>query len=253
MGPERCHLRLRPLRFRDRGDGGCDDFSELIPIAHAANAWVHIDGVFGLFARASRSKRHLVDGVGLADSWATDAHKWPTVPFDCGIAIIRDSAAHRAAMTVSTSYISAYGDARDQINWNPEWSRRARGVPVYAALKELGRDDIEALVDRCCAYCDALVPGIGALPGARVVAAPTLNQEPVRFELAGATEAENDACTAEVIDLINATGEAFFSGVDWKGKRAMRVSVINWRTTLADVERSIEAVSTALDNHRMFR
>jgi glutamate/tyrosine decarboxylase-like PLP-dependent enzyme len=234
------------LNAADLNIGACDDFSELIPIAHAADAWVHIDGAFGLFARASRSKRHLLNGVELADSWATDAHKWLNVPFDCGIAIIRDSTAHRAAMTVSTSYISAYGDARDQIDWNPEWSRRARGVPVYAALKELGRDGVEALVDRCCAYCDALVFGIGALQGARVVAAPTLNQGLVRFEQPDATDEENDARTAEVIDRINETGEAFFSGVDWKGKRAMRVSVINWRTTLADVERTIAAVSTAL-------
>lgn len=235
------------LNAADLNIGACDNFRELIPIAHAAKAWVHIDGAFGLFARASRSRRHLVDGVDLADSWATDAHKWLNVPFDCGIAIIRDSEAHRAAMTVSTSYISAYGDARDQIDWNPEWSRRARGVPVYAALKELGREGVEALVDRCCDYCDVLVSGIGALPGATVVAAPTLNQGLVRFELAGATEAENDARTAEVIDRINATGEAFFSGVDWKGKRAMRISVINWRTTLADIERTIAAVSTALE------
>ncbi len=234
------------LNAADLNIGACDDFNELIPIAHDADAWVHIDGAFGLFARASRAKRHLLNGVDLADSWATDAHKWLNVPFDCGIAIIRDSVAHRAAMTVSTSYISSNGDARDQIDWNPEWSRRARGVPVYAALKELGRGGVEALVDRCCTFCDALVNGIGALQGARVVAAPTLNQGLVRFELAGATEEENDERTAEVIDRINATGEAFFSGVDWRGQRAMRISVINWRTTLADVERTIDAVATAL-------
>lgn len=239
-------LAVVVLNAADLNTGVCDDFRELIPIARAANAWVHIDGAFGLFARASRSKRHLVDGVDLADSWATDAHKWLNVPFDCGIAIIRDSAAHRAAMTVSTSYISANGDARDQIDWNPEWSRRARGVPVYAALNELGREGVEKLVDRCCTYCSALVSGIGALPGARIVAEPTLNQGLVRFESAEATEAENNAHTTEVIARINATGEAFFSGADWKGQRVMRVSVVNWRTTSTDVERTIEAVSLAL-------
>src|SRR6185295_20073555 len=105
-----------------------------------------------------------------------DGHKWLNVPFDCGIAIVKDADAHRAAMTLSASYIAAAASARDQIDWNPEWSRRARGIPVYAALKEMGRSGVEAMIDRCCDHCNAIVQGIGALPGAEVVAAPTLNQ-----------------------------------------------------------------------------
>ena len=163
------------LNAADLNIGACDLFAELIPIAHAAGAWVHIDGAFGLFARASRKHRRRLDGVELADSWATDGHKWLNVPFDCGIAVIRDRDAHRAAMTLSASYIASELNARDQIDWNPEWSRRARGVPVYAALKEMGRQGVEAIIDRCCAHCEALVSGIGALPGAQILHPAQLN------------------------------------------------------------------------------
>jgi glutamate/tyrosine decarboxylase-like PLP-dependent enzyme len=182
----------------------------------------------------------------MADSWATDGHKWLNVPYDCGIAIIRDREAHKAAMTVSASYIEAESAARDQIDWNPEWSRRARGVPVYAALKELGRTGVEALVDRCCDHCAALVEGIGALPGAEVLAAPTLNQGLVRFNRPGARPEENDAYTDDVMMRINATGEAFFSGTNWNGRQAMRVSVVNWRTNDQDVQRAIAAAASVL-------
>lgn len=234
------------LNAADLNIGACDPFKELITLAHQANAWVHIDGAFGLFARTSRQYRHLVDGVELADSWATDAHKWLNVPFDCGVAIIRDREAHCAAMTLSTSYVENHSIARDQIDWNPEWSRRARGVPVYAALKELGREGVENLIDRCCAFCDQLIEGIGKLPGAVVVFKPILNQGLIRFEQAGASAESNDAFTDLIIQKINATGEAFFSGTTWRGRRAMRVSVVNWRTTAEDVNRTVAAVASII-------
>lgn len=234
------------LNAADLNVGTCDLFSELIPMARDAGMWVHVDGAFGLFARVSRTRRYLVEGIEMADSWATDGHKWLNVPYDCGIAIIRDREAHKAAMTISASYIEAESAARDQIDWNPEWSRRARGVPVYAALKELGRTGVEALIDRCCDHCAALVEGIGALPGAEVLAAPTLNQGLVRFNRPGATTEENDAYTDDVMMRINATGEAFFSGTNWNGRQAMRVSVVNWRTTAQDVQRAIAAASSVL-------
>ena len=237
---------LLVLNAADINIGACDLFKELIPIAHAAGAWVHVDGAFGLFARASRLHRHLLDGVELADSWATDGHKWLNVPFDCGISIIRDREAHRSAMSLTAPYIAATTGARDQIDWNPEWSRRARGVPVYAALKELGRNGVEAMIDRCCAHSAAIVEGIGALPGAEIVAKPTLNQGLLRFSKLHASPKMNDAFTDEVIRRINATGEAFFSGTTWRGRRAMRVSVVNWRTSQRDVERAIEAASAIL-------
>lgn len=235
------------LNAADLNVGACDRFSELIPMARDAGVWVHVDGAFGLFARASRARRHLVDGIEMADSWATDGHKWLNVPYDCGIAIIRDRAAHSAAMTVSASYIEADSAARDQIDWNPEWSRRARGVPVYAALKELGRTGVESLIDRCCDHCKAIVEGIGALSGAEVLASPSLNQGLLRFSRTGATAEENDRYTTEVMTRINATGEAFFSDTTWQGRQAMRVSVVSWRTTEQDVQRAIAAAARVLN------
>ncbi|MFW8689040.1 MULTISPECIES: pyridoxal phosphate-dependent decarboxylase family protein [Mesorhizobium] len=234
------------LNAADLNIGACDPFRELIPLAHSAGAWVHIDGAFGLFARASRTYRNRLDGVELADSWATDAHKWLNVPFDCGIAIVRDRAAHRTAMTSSASYVAPTSVARDQTDWNPEYSRRARGIPVYAALRELGRSGVEALVDRCCMHCLDMVEGIGGLPGAEILARPTLNQGLVRFGRPGASPQENDAFTNETIQKINETGEVFFSGTTWRNRRAMRISVVNARTTERDVKRAIAAAAAVL-------
>jgi glutamate/tyrosine decarboxylase-like PLP-dependent enzyme len=236
------------LGAADLNIGAFDDFARLVPMAKAAGAWVHVDGAFGLFARASASKRYLLEGVEEADSWATDAHKWLNAPFDNGLAFVRDPEAHRAAMTISAGYIAADKEARDQIDWNPEWSRRGRGFTVYAALRELGRGGLEDLVDRSCRFAAALVDGIGALPGARTLWRPVLNQGLVRFldERPGATEADHDTRTEVAIAAINATGEAFFSPTSWRGMRAMRVSVVNWRTTAGDVDRAIAACAKAL-------
>ncbi|MBL0928250.1 MAG: aspartate aminotransferase family protein [Phycisphaerales bacterium] len=228
--------------------GSCDDFAGLIPIARDHGAWVHVDGAFGLVARASRSARPLLRGVELADSWATDGHKWLNVPFDCGVAIVRDAAAHRAAMSIRADYIAPTDSAHDPIDWTPEWSRRARGFAVYAALRELGRLGLERMVDRACRAARALVDGLGALPGVSVIAAPTLNQGLVRFldPSPDAREADHDARTDRVIAAINATGEAFFSGTTWHGRRAMRVSVVNWRTGDHEVARTLAACERAL-------
>ena len=236
------------LGAADLNIGAFDPFATLIPIAKAAGAWVHVDGAFGLIARASPAKRHLLAGVELADSWATDGHKWLNVPFDNGIAVVRDRAAHRAAMTVNADYIAAEQRARDQIHWNPEWSRRGRGFAIYGALRELGRDGLAQLIDRSCDHAAALVSGIGGLPGAEVVWRPTLNQGLVRFRdcSAAASDANHDGRTDAVIAAINATGEAFFSGTTWRGRRAMRVSVVNWRTSEDDVARAIAAVARVL-------
>jgi aromatic-L-amino-acid decarboxylase len=237
------------LAAGDLNTGEFDRFQELIPIAKAAGAWVHVDGAFGLLARASATKRHLLEGVELADSWSTDAHKWLNVPFDSGIAIVRDRDAHRAAMAVHASYLVSSDDvARDEMDWNPEFSRRARGFALYAALRELGRDGLADLIDRCCAHCHSLVTGIGALGGAEALWIPELDQGLVRFldPRRGATEEDHDAYTDRIIAAINASGEAFFGGVTWKGRRAMRVSVVNWRTNDSDVARTIEATRRVL-------
>ena len=236
------------LQAGDLNRGAYDPFETLIPVARRHGAWVHVDGAFGLWAAASARYRHLTRGVEQADSWATDGHKWLNVPYDCGYAFVADRAEHRASMSHRESYLTHDTEARDQIDWNPEWSRRARGFATYAALRQLGRSGIAELVDRCCGYAHSLVMQISRLPGTELVWEPTINQGLVRFldPRAGATEADHDRRTDEVIAAILATGEAFFGGVTWRGKRAMRVSVCNWQTSDSDVERVVDAVGRVL-------
>ncbi|MBL8959583.1 MAG: aspartate aminotransferase family protein [Gemmatimonadetes bacterium] len=236
------------LNAGDLNTGAFDDFRALVPLAHARGAWVHVDGAFGLFGRASRRYDALVEGMELADSWATDCHKWLNVPQDSGFVAVRHPDAHRRAMTIVDSYFVAEDKARDEIDWTPEWSRRARGFGVYAALRELGREGVAALIERNGAQCEALASGMAALPGVELVSPPRLNQALVRFlDLRdGATDANHDARTERVITAINASGEAFFGPSTWKGQRVMRICVVNWRTTTRDVERTIAAVRHAL-------
>jgi len=224
-----------------------DPFEDLMPVARKAKAWVHVDGAFGMWAKACPETRHLVKGLELCDSWTTDAHKVLNVPYDSGIAFVSDANAHRAAMTLSTSYLPAGAGARDEIDFNPEFSRRARGFAVYAALRQLGREGIADLVARLCRLARMLAEGIGRLPGAELVAASAFNQALVRFVApSGASQTEHDERTNKVIAAINASGEAYFGGVTWRGRRAMRISVCNWRTTHADVARVVAAVEAAL-------
>jgi glutamate/tyrosine decarboxylase-like PLP-dependent enzyme len=233
------------LQAGDLNIGAFDPFEILIPLAKCYGAWVHIDGAFGLWVAASTSYRHLLAGVDAADSWATDGHKWLNVPYDCGYAFVADPKAHGGAMSHRASYISYSSDARDQADWNPEWSRRARGFPSYAAIRQLGVDGISDMINRCCTHAHSLVMEIGRLSGAEVVWEPQINQGLVRFlDLkAGASQPDHDRRTDEMIAKINAAGEAFFSGTTWRGRRAMRVSVCSWRTTSADVTRTVRSVA----------
>ncbi len=236
------------LQAGDLNSGSFDDYSTLIPLAKKYAAWVHVDGAFGLWAGASPKYRRLLKGIEAADSWATDGHKWLNVPYDSGYAFVADKEAHRGAMCHRASYLVHDEDARDQIDYTPEWSRRARGFSTYAAIRQLGRDGIAALVENCCEHARKLVDGISRLPGAEVVWEPRINQGLVRFRDSSmdATQTDHDRLTDAVIQRVNETGEAFFMGTTWRGRRAMRVSVLNWQTSSEDVERSIEAVQRAL-------
>jgi len=236
------------LQAGDINIGAYDSFETLIPTAKRHGAWVHVDGAFGLWAAASQRLRHLVKGIEAADSWATDGHKWLNVPFDSGFAFVADPEAHRASLSLRAAYLTHASDARDQIDWNPEWSRRARAFPAYAALRQLGRDGIADLIERCCRHASAIVKGIGELPGAEVLWQPVVNQGLVRFlaPMSGATEEDHDRRTDEVIAGILKTGEAFFGGTTWRGRRAMRISVCNWQTSEKEVDRVVQAVARVL-------
>ncbi|HZI60155.1 MAG TPA: aminotransferase class V-fold PLP-dependent enzyme [Pyrinomonadaceae bacterium] len=238
------------LQAGDINLGAYDDYESLVPIAKEYGAWVHVDGAIGLWVTASERRQHLAKGLDLCDSWATDGHKWLNVPFDCGFAFITDPEAHRASMSVRASYLTHASTARDQMDWNPEWSRRSRSFAVYAALRQLGRQGVEQLVDRCCDHAHAIVMGIGGLAGAEVLWEPTINQGLLRFPnpRPDATEVDHDRHTDAVIAAILNTGEAFFGGTTWRGRRAMRVSVCNWQTSEADVERVIAAVKQAIES-----
>ena len=201
------------------------------------NAWIHVDGAIGLWAAASDSLRHLVDGAERADSWATDAHKWLNVPYDSGVAFTAHPDSHRAAFSARAAYLKFDDETRDQIDWNPEHSRRARGFAVYAAIRELGRSGIAELVERSCRHAPRFADGFREL-GAEVLNDVELNQVLVRF----ATDEE----TTRVLHGVQASGEAWMSGTTWDGRAAIRSSVSNWQTTDGDVERTLAAYAGQL-------
>jgi glutamate/tyrosine decarboxylase-like PLP-dependent enzyme len=232
------------LQAGDLNTGAFDPFERASALAHAARAWVHVDGAFGLWAATSERYRHLLAGVELADSWATDGHKWLNLPFDSGFVFVADPAAHSAVFAQPTSYAVPAEGVREPKDWNPEWSRRARGFVAYAALRSLGRSGVAELVERCCALATQLVDGLAALPEIEVLARPRINQGLVRFL---AEDGEHDHRTDRVIEAIQHSGKVWFGGTTWRGKRAMRISVCNWRTSESDVEEAVAAVRTILE------
>ncbi|TMJ25923.1 MAG: aspartate aminotransferase family protein [Alphaproteobacteria bacterium] len=231
------------LQAGDLNTGVFDPFEPACRLAHAAKAWVHVDGAFGLWAAASERHRHLLAGAERADSWATDGHKWLNLPFDSGLVFVADAAAHRASFAQDTSYSVPTEQVRNQKDWNPEWSRRGRGFPFYAAVRALGRSGICEMVDRCCGHAERLVREIGGLDGAEIVAAPVINQGLVRFL---GRDGDHDAFTDGVIRRIQQDGVAWFGGVTWGGMRVMRVSVCNWLTSDDDIDRTVESVRKVL-------
>ena len=223
--------------------GAFDDLAAVVDLAHAANAWVHVDGAFGLWARATPLLSGLAEGAERADSWATDAHKWLNVPYDCGIALCAHPDAHTAAMEYAAPYLAVSDHAveRDPMGYSPEFSRRARSLPVWAAIRSLGRHGVADLVERSCAHARALAEGLAALDGVELLNEVVLNQVLVRFE----TDARTDAIVRAVQD----EGEAWMSATSWAGRRAIRISVSCWRTDDDDVRRTLDAFRHAAAGH----
>jgi glutamate/tyrosine decarboxylase-like PLP-dependent enzyme len=213
--------------------GAFDPIADICRVARKAGAWVHVDGAFGLWAAAAPSRAHLVAGVGEADSWATDAHKWLNVPYDCGLAFVRDPHALKAAMAITAEYLPTGSEHRNPADFTPELSRRARGVEVWAALRTLGREGVGEMIERNCAQAREFGRRLAAA-GFEVLNEIVLNQVLVAFG-----EAEK---TKRVIEAIQAEGTCWAGITVWQGRTAMRISVSSWATTDADVERSVAAM-----------
>ena len=223
--------------------GSFDPFREAIELLRRREgAWVHVDGAFGLWAAVSPELAGLVDGIGLADSWATDAHKWLNVPYDSGLAFVADTRAHVQAMAPPHAAYLEYGpeQERDQMSWVPEFSRRARGFAVYAALRTLGRTGVRDLVERCCALARRMAERLDAAPGVEILNDVVLNQVLVRFTPPDGGDA--DEFTRRVIRRVQEDGTLWLSGTTWHDRAAMRISVSNWSTTEADADVSVETI-----------
>ena len=223
--------------------GAFDALGDIAQACQDAHAWLHVDGAFGIWAAVSPKLRHLVSGIELADSWTTDAHKWLNVPYDSGIVLCAHPESHRIAMTAQAAYLimdQGRRRVRDQLDWVPEFSRRARGFAVYAALRSLGRVGVVELVERCSAQARRFADGIAEIPGARVLNEVVLNQVLFCFE--------DDERTDAALAAVQASGEVWLSGTTWDGRKAIRVSVSNWQTgdedtdlVLGEFRRAVEA------------
>jgi glutamate/tyrosine decarboxylase-like PLP-dependent enzyme len=218
--------------------GAFDAFEPIADACVAHDAWLHVDGAFGLWAAATPSLRHLTRGVERADSWAIDAHKWLNVPYDGAMAIVADADAHVAAMSLAGPYLVADPGQRDNTNYVPESSRRARAIPVYAALRSLGRAGVAELVDRNCAQARRMAQRLAAIPGARIVNDVVLNQ--VLVQLPGGDDANRAAVSA-----VQQDGTCWLGGTTWNGRYVLRVSVSNWATTDDDIDRSADSIIAA--------
>jgi glutamate/tyrosine decarboxylase-like PLP-dependent enzyme len=220
--------------------GAFDPIGRIAEIAHRSNAWVHVDGAFGLWARACAEKAQLAIGMDQADSWATDGHKWLQLPYDSGFAIVRDAEAHRRAMAITASYLPAVAAGeRDPSHYVPELSRRARGFAAWAMIRALGRQGMSRLVAHHCRIAQRMAQSLRAEAGIRVLNDVELNQVVVRF---GGDERSDDLLTSKVIERIQREGTCFAGGAQWKGLRIMRLSVTSWATSDEDADRSVAAI-----------
>jgi glutamate/tyrosine decarboxylase-like PLP-dependent enzyme len=230
--------------------GAFDDFATLIPLAKSKGAWVHVDGAFGLWAQASPARRHLSAGVDLADSWATDGHKWLQTPYDCGYAIVRDEVAHRHAMTIAASYLPGTAEGeRDPSHYVPELSRRARGFATWAIIKHLGRRGVADIIERNCSAARLMAERLGRERGIAVLNSVTLNQIILRFG-EGLIPDEADVLTGKVIAAIHQDGVIFAGGAKWRGRQVMRLSVANYQTNDDEAITAVGAILHAYDTAR---
>jgi len=219
--------------------GAFDPASEICRIAHEADAWVHVDGAFGLWVAAAPTRSHLIAGISEADSWATDAHKWLNVPYDSGLVFCRHASNLRTALTHSQAAYLAEGEEREPMEYTPEMSRRARGVEIWAALRSLGRTGLAEMVERNCQYAKRFSDGLTEA-GYEVLNDVQLNQVLVSF---GDTDK-----TKRVIEGVQRDGTCWCGGTVWQGRTAMRISVSSWATTETDIEQSLLAVLRIADN-----
>jgi glutamate/tyrosine decarboxylase-like PLP-dependent enzyme len=232
------------LQVGNVNGGAVDPIAQIVTEVAREDLWVHVDGAFGLWARAAPAYRHLVTCVERAHSWATDAHKWLNTPYDCGIAICAHPDAHRRALGVRAAYLpaGADNDLRDPIDYNPELSRRARSVPVWAALRQLGRRGVAELIERCCRMAERFAAALSEADGVEVLH-QDLNQVVVRFLDPGGRD--HDAHSRAVLARTQAEGTCYPSGTVWRGLAAVRLSVTSWRTGPRDVERTVAALLAA--------
>jgi glutamate/tyrosine decarboxylase-like PLP-dependent enzyme len=230
----------------DVNSGAFDPLAEIAALVKARSAtWLHVDGAFGLWAAADPTRRHLLAGIEEADSWATDAHKWLNVPYDAGLVFVRDPAAHLAAMSISAAYlVPAPGTERDPFEYVPEMSRRARGFPIYAALRSLGRAGLAELVERSCTLARRMAEALAAAPGVEILNEVVLDQVLVRF-------GDDDELTRAVIAAVQEEGTSWLGGTTWRGRAAMRISIVGWSTSEAYVDRSAAAILACLDAARL--
>jgi glutamate/tyrosine decarboxylase-like PLP-dependent enzyme len=219
--------------------GACDDLARACSVVRdvATNTWVHVDGAFGLWAAAAPTRRHLMAGIESADSWATDGHKWLNVPYDSGYVFCAHPEAHRASMTFTAAYLTGHGTdvVRAPSDYVPESSRRARGFATWAALRELGADGVAALVERCCALASRFATQLTSVDGVTIGNDVVLNQVLVHFG--------DDARTDRVVEAVQRDGTCWMGATTWHNRRYMRISVSSWRTTEADVDRSVSTIA----------
>lgn len=221
--------------------GAFDPVGDICELAQPKGAWVHVDGAFGLWAAASPDRAHLCSGFAAADSWATDAHKWLNVPYDSGVAFVRDTAALKSAMAITAEYLMTETEFRNPSDFTPELSRRARGVDVWAALKSLGRQGVAEMIDQCCSNARRFANGLSKA-GFDVLNDVVLNQVLVSFG--------DDATNRSIIEDIQDDGTCWCGVTVWQQKTAMRISVCNWSTTEHDVDRSLEAILAIAQRHK---